>query len=210
MGVVEDPVEDGVPEGGVADDIVPVVDGELGGEDGSAAGVAVVKDLEEIVAALACQRSEPPVIEDEEPGLGEPLDELGVGTVGAGEGELVEQSGDAVVARRDAEAAGLVAEGASQVGFSGSRCAGDLGGLGSGLSRPADEARRGPFEVGAVRGGHMARIGGISALPAAADVGRHAPVLVKDLDRGCAEPDLDLPAGKGVGDAVEAAVDLGW
>ena len=52
VGVVEDPVEDGVPEGGVANDIVPVLDGELGGEDGSAAGVAVVEDLEQIVAAL--------------------------------------------------------------------------------------------------------------------------------------------------------------
>jgi hypothetical protein len=53
VGVVEDPVEDGVSEGGLADDGVPVLDGELGGEDGSSAGVAIVEDLEEIVSALA-------------------------------------------------------------------------------------------------------------------------------------------------------------
>ena len=53
MGVVEDPVEDGVSEGGVADNVVPVFDGELGGENGSSAGVAIVEDLEQIVAALA-------------------------------------------------------------------------------------------------------------------------------------------------------------
>ena len=53
VGIVEDPAEDGVPEGGVANDIVPVLDGELGGEDGSTAGVAVVKDFEQVVAALA-------------------------------------------------------------------------------------------------------------------------------------------------------------
>ena len=42
MGVVEEAVEDGVSEGGVADDSVPVLDGELGGEDGPTAGIAVV------------------------------------------------------------------------------------------------------------------------------------------------------------------------
>lgn len=52
MGVVEDPVENGVPEGGIADDVVPVFDGELGGEDGSAPGVAVVEEFEQIVVAL--------------------------------------------------------------------------------------------------------------------------------------------------------------
>ena len=53
MGVVEEPVEDGVAEGGVADDIVPVVDGDLAGEQRATAGVAVVEDLEEVVASLA-------------------------------------------------------------------------------------------------------------------------------------------------------------
>ena len=32
MGVVEEPVEDGVPEGGIADDIAPLVDPDLVGE----------------------------------------------------------------------------------------------------------------------------------------------------------------------------------
>ena len=46
-GVVEEAVEDGV-----SDDIVPVLDGDLGGEDGPTAGVAVVEDFEQLVAAL--------------------------------------------------------------------------------------------------------------------------------------------------------------
>ena len=53
MDVVEESVEDGVAEGGVADDIVPVVDGHLAGEQRATAGVAVVEDLEEVVASLA-------------------------------------------------------------------------------------------------------------------------------------------------------------
>ena len=129
MGVVEESVEDGVSEGGVADDIVPVLDGELGGEDGAAAGVAVVEDFEQIVAALARQGGEAPVVEDEEPGLGQPLNELGIRTVPAGEGELVEEAGDAEVAGRDAEAARLVAESAGQVGLAGPGRPGDQHGL---------------------------------------------------------------------------------
>ncbi len=45
MRVVEQPVEDGVAEGGVADDLVPVVDGELAGDEGGLSSVSVVKDL---------------------------------------------------------------------------------------------------------------------------------------------------------------------
>ena len=52
MGVVESPLEDGVPDGGVADDVVPVVDRDLAGEQRAAAGVAIVKDLEEVVASV--------------------------------------------------------------------------------------------------------------------------------------------------------------
>ena len=81
MSVVEQPVEDGVAEGWIADDIVPVVDGDLAGEERAAAGVAVVEDLEEVVPALARVQSEPPVVEDEEPCPGEPLDELGIRSV---------------------------------------------------------------------------------------------------------------------------------
>ena len=75
VSVIEDPVEDGVPEGGVAAEVVPVLDGELGGEDGSAVGVAVVEDFEQVVTALIRQGSDFPVVEEEEPGLCEALDE---------------------------------------------------------------------------------------------------------------------------------------
>ena len=49
---VEEAVEDGVREGGVADDIVPMLDGELASEDGPAASIAVVEDFEQIVARV--------------------------------------------------------------------------------------------------------------------------------------------------------------
>lgn len=110
MRVVDQPVEDRVPEGRITDDAVPMFDGDLTCEDGAAPGVAVVEDLEQVVAPLTGERGEAPVVEDEEPGSGEPLDELGVGAVPAGEGEFVEEPREAVVAGGDAVAAGLVAE----------------------------------------------------------------------------------------------------
>ena len=119
MGIVQEAVEDGVAEGGIADDIVPVLDGNLAGEQRAAAGIAVVEDLEEVVTSLARERSEPPVIEDEEPRPGEPLDELGIGTASPrARVKFVEQAGDAVVAGGDAEAAGLVAERTGEIGLS--------------------------------------------------------------------------------------------
>ena len=82
------------------------------------------------------------------------------------------------------------------------------GGVGSDPSAPGDEPGRAPVGVAAVRGGHVGRIGGVDALPVAADVDRDAPVPVEDLDRCGGDPDIDLAAGQGVGDAVEAAAGL--
>ena len=138
--VIEETVQDGVAEGGIANDIVPVLDGDLAGEQRATAGIAVVKDLEEVVSSLAGERSEPPVIKDEEPRPGEPLDELGIRPVPPGEGEFVEQAGDAVVAGGDAEAAGLVAERTDQIGFSRPGRTGDEHGLAVPDPLPGGEA----------------------------------------------------------------------
>ena len=115
--VVEEPVEDRVTEGRITDEVVPMLDGDLACEDGAAPGVAVVEDLEEVVSGLSGECGEPPVIEDEKPGCGEPLYELGVGAIAAGEGEFVEEPGDAVVAGGDPVTVRLVAESAGNVGL---------------------------------------------------------------------------------------------
>ena len=110
------------------------------GQQRATAGIAVVEDFEEVVPPLARDRSEPPVIEDEQPRPCEPLDELGVGTVPTGEGELVKEPGDAVVAGGDAEAAGLVAERTGEIGLSRPRRAGDEHGLAVPDPLPGGEA----------------------------------------------------------------------
>ena len=48
---------------------MPVFDGDLAGQQGAAPCVAVVEDLEQVVAALTGERGEAPVVEDDLPFL---------------------------------------------------------------------------------------------------------------------------------------------
>ena len=41
-------VQDGVAEGWVADNVVPMFDGDLAGDDGGGATVAIIKDLQQV------------------------------------------------------------------------------------------------------------------------------------------------------------------
>ena len=64
--VVDETVKNGVGDGGIGDDLVPVIDRDLAGDDGRAALMAVVDDLEEIATLVGGERSESPVVEDEQ------------------------------------------------------------------------------------------------------------------------------------------------
>ena len=100
--------------GGVADQVVPAVDGDLAGDQGGAAAVAFLDDLEQIAALLGTERLEAPVVEDEQLDAAERPHEPGIAAVAAGEREIGEQLGDALVEDRAVVAAGLVAERAGE------------------------------------------------------------------------------------------------
>jgi hypothetical protein len=91
VGVVDEAVEDGVGERRIADDIVPVFDRDLAGDDGGGAAVAIVDDFEQVAALVGGHRREPPVIEDEQLDAGEAGEETAVAAVAAGECERLEQ-----------------------------------------------------------------------------------------------------------------------
>ena len=97
MGVVDEAVEDGVGVGRVADDLVPFVDGNLAGQDGRAAAVAFFEDLVEIAAGAGIERIEPPIIENEELGAGKAAHDAGIAPVAAGQSEIGEELGNAVI-----------------------------------------------------------------------------------------------------------------
>ena len=90
MGVVNEAVEDCIGVGWIADHRVPVLDGELAGDDGGTTPVAVLENLEQIVAGLGVERLQSPVVEDEELDAAERADDPRVATVASGERQLAE------------------------------------------------------------------------------------------------------------------------
>ena len=64
MGVVHEPVEDGVGDGWVGDHLVPVLYIHLARDDRAATAMPIVEDFEEIAALIWRQVGEAPVVED--------------------------------------------------------------------------------------------------------------------------------------------------
>ena len=81
VGVVDEAVEDGVTEGGITDDIMPVFDGQLAGDEGRATTVAVLEDLEKISALGVVEVDHSEVVESEELSAEQTVEKLGVGSV---------------------------------------------------------------------------------------------------------------------------------
>jgi len=63
VGVVDQPVQYGVGQGGVADGGVPLVDGQLAGGDGGAAVVAIFEHFEQVAAIFGIGLGQSPVVQ---------------------------------------------------------------------------------------------------------------------------------------------------
>ena len=110
MGIVNEAIENGVGIGRIADHFMPFVDRDLAGEEGRAAAVAFFEDLVEVAAGAGIERVETPIVEDEKLDAVEAAHDPSVAAVAAGEREIGEQLGDALIEDRAVVAAGLVAE----------------------------------------------------------------------------------------------------
>ena len=113
VSVVNEAVQDGVAEGGVTDDVVPMFDGDLAGDDGRGATMAIIKDLQKVAPFGRIENRQAPVVEDEELNAADGFEQAAIAAVAASEGERLEQTRDAVILDRTIVAAGFVAEGAS-------------------------------------------------------------------------------------------------
>ena len=113
-GVVDQAVEYGVGQCGIADRGVPLVDEQLAGGDGGAAAVAV---FEQVAAVLGVGFGQCPVVEYEDGSSGEAGQQFGVASVALGDGQLAQQVAEAEVQGGMAFAAGFVIERAGQLGF---------------------------------------------------------------------------------------------
>jgi hypothetical protein len=110
VGIVDDAIEDGVGIGGIVDDLMPAVDGDLAGDDGRSAAISFLEDLEEIASGAGIEGLEPPIVEDEELRADEGTQEPGVAAIAASEGELAEELGHTLVEDRAIIAAGSVTQ----------------------------------------------------------------------------------------------------
>ena len=117
MGVVNEPVEDGVGISRVANEGVPFVDRDLTGEDCRAAPIAFFEDLVEVTTGTGVERFEAPIVEDEELDAGETAQDAGIAAITAGEREFGEELGNPLIENRAVIAAGLVTQGTSKPRF---------------------------------------------------------------------------------------------
>ena len=62
VSVVNEAIQDGVAEGGVADNVVPMFDGDLAGDDGGGATVAIIKDLQKVAPFGRIENRKAPVL----------------------------------------------------------------------------------------------------------------------------------------------------
>lgn len=139
--MVEEPIAEGVGDGGFAHGGVPVFGGELTGDDGGGPAVAVLDDFKEVGALLIGEGGQEDVVDDQELGLGKLGEELKTGTVGAGLLELLEEPGGAEGKNGESLASGEVAEGAGEPGLA------DAGGAGEeDVATGGEPARVGELE----------------------------------------------------------------
>ena len=114
MGAVDDAVENGVGQGGIADHLVPSIDRDLAGDQQRSPIVPIVDDLEQIAALLRIEGFRPPIVDDQQTGAFKRAHQPVQPAFAARLGEISEQARGALVEHRQALAAGLVAERASQ------------------------------------------------------------------------------------------------
>ena len=115
MGVVDESIKDSVGESSVADDGMPMIEGELTGDEGGPLGVAILEDLQQVASFSVSQWCEAKVIEDQQLGLGESGEESCIGSIGPGQGQFSQQPRKAVVADGETVPTGAVPQGAGQI-----------------------------------------------------------------------------------------------
>jgi hypothetical protein len=114
MGVVDEAVQDGVGVSGVANDLMPGRQRELGGDDRRSAAVSLLEDFEQVMTSASIERFEAEVVEDEQIGAAEGFDEARMATVASGERQVLAELRPAMIEDGAIVAAGFLANGASQ------------------------------------------------------------------------------------------------
>jgi hypothetical protein len=97
VGVVDKAIEDCVGDGGISDNFVPAVDGQLAGDDDRTSLISVLDDLEQIAALIGVERLRSPVIKNEQIETGDSAQHLGIAAIGGAECKGGEETWHAMV-----------------------------------------------------------------------------------------------------------------
>ena len=108
MRAMNDAVEDGIAERGIADQFVPARHGDLAGDQQRAFLVAVLNDLQQVAPLLGTQRLRSPIVEDQQPGALQGGEQARQPALAAGGGELGKQPRRPAIDHREAFPAGFV------------------------------------------------------------------------------------------------------
>ena len=97
VGVVDEAIEDCVGYGGISDNFVPAIHGELAGDDDRTSFISVLDDLEQIAALIGVERLRSPVIKNEQIEASDSTQHLGIAAIGATECQGREETWHAMV-----------------------------------------------------------------------------------------------------------------
>ena len=89
MGVMDQPVEDSIGDGGITDLFMPVLHGELTGDDSGGMAMPFLNDLQEVSSFGVGHGGEAEVVNHQDMGLGEFGNGFAVASVSLGQGHLV-------------------------------------------------------------------------------------------------------------------------
>jgi len=70
VSVVDQAIENRVGQRGIADRLMPMLDGKLAGNNGGAAAVAVFEQFKHVVSADIIKLRQPPIVKDDQIGFG--------------------------------------------------------------------------------------------------------------------------------------------
>jgi hypothetical protein len=125
MTAMHDAIEDGVGQSRIVEIGVPMFDRQLTGDQRRLAGDAIVEQFQQVVAFGLADRSEAPIIEDQEVSPGELLQAAAEAAVAVGDAQFFEQAAEASVEDGEALATRGLAQRTSEPSFAETGGAGD-------------------------------------------------------------------------------------
>jgi len=117
MGIVDQAVEDAVGDGGITDLLVPMIYGELTGDDGGGMAMPFLDNLQKVSAFCVCHGGQAEIVNHQDMGLGKFADDFSIASIAFGKVHLIGELGGTNIEGTVSFPAGLFGQGAGQEGF---------------------------------------------------------------------------------------------